>query len=51
MQVIFKELTKGFEEILLESLIKNEKKEIFKKIHTNLINITHTKINPITFSN
>ncbi len=38
MQVIFKELTKSFEEILLESLIKNEKKEEFEKIRKNLIN-------------
>ena len=38
MQVIFKELTKSFEETLLESLIKNEKKEEFEKIRKNLIN-------------
>ncbi len=38
MQVIFKELTQSFEETLLESLIKNEKKEEFEKIHKNLIN-------------
>ena len=38
MQVIFKELTKSFEEILLESLIKNKKKEEFEKIRKNLIN-------------
>ena len=38
MQVIFKELTKSFEETLLESLIKNKKKEVFEKIHKNLIN-------------
>ena len=38
MQAIFKELTKSFEETLLESLIKNEKKEEFKKIRKNLIN-------------
>ncbi len=38
MQVIFKELTKSFEESLLESLIKNEKKEEFEKIRKNLIN-------------
>ncbi len=38
MQTIFKELTKSFEETLLESLIKNEKKEEFEKIHKNLIN-------------
>ncbi len=38
MQAIFKELTKSFEEILLESLIKNEKKEEFEKIRKNLIN-------------
>ncbi len=40
MQVIFKELTKNFEEILLESLKKNEKKEEFEKIRKNLINQT-----------
>ncbi len=40
MQVIFKELTKSFEETLLESLIKNEKKEEFEKIRKNLINHT-----------
>ena len=38
MQVILKELTKRFEEILLENLIENGKKEEFKKIHKNLIN-------------
>jgi arginyl-tRNA synthetase len=38
MQTIFKELTKSFEETLLESLIKNEKKEEFEKIRKNLIN-------------
>ncbi len=38
MQVIFKELTKSFEETLLESLINNEKKEEFEKIRKNLIN-------------
>ena len=38
MQVIFRELTKNFEETLLESLIKNEKKEEFEKIRKNLIN-------------
>ena len=38
MQVIFKELTKSFEETLLENLIKNKKKEVFEKIHKNLIN-------------
>ena len=38
MQTIFKELTKSFEESLLESLIKNEKKEEFEKIRKNLIN-------------
>ncbi len=38
MQVIFKELTKSFEETLLENLIKNEKKEEFEKIRKNLIN-------------
>ncbi len=38
MQAIFKELTKSFEETLLESLIKNEKKEEFEKIRKNLIN-------------
>ncbi len=38
MQVIFKELTTNFEVILLESLIKNEKKEEFEKIRKNLIN-------------
>ena len=38
MQLIFKELTKSFEETLLESLIKNEKKEEFEKIRKNLIN-------------
>ncbi len=38
MQVIFQELTKSFEETLLESLIKNEKKEEFEKIRKNLIN-------------
>ncbi len=38
MQVIFKELTKSFEETLLESLIKNEKKEEFEKIRKNLVN-------------
>ena len=38
MQVIFKELTKSFEETLLVSLIKNEKKEEFEKIRKNLIN-------------
>ena len=38
MQVIFKELTKSFEETLLYSLIKNEKKEEFEKIRQNLIN-------------
>ena len=38
MQTIFKELTKSFEESLLENLIKNEKKEEFKKICKNLIN-------------
>ena len=38
MQVIFKELTKSFEETLLASLIKNEKKEEFEKIRKNLIN-------------
>ena len=38
MQVIFKELTKSFEETLLESLVKNEKKEEFEKIRKNLIN-------------
>ena len=38
MQVIFKELTKSFEETLLESLIKNEKKEEFEKIRKNIIN-------------
>ena len=38
MQVIFKELTKSFEETLLESLIQHEKKEEFEKIRKNLIN-------------
>ena len=38
MQAIFKELTKSFEETLLESLVKNEKKEEFEKIRKNLIN-------------
>ncbi len=38
MQVILKELTKSFEGILLENLIKNEKKEVFEKINKNLIN-------------
>ena len=38
MQVIFEELTNSFEETLLESLIKNEKKEEFEKIRNNLIN-------------
>ena len=38
MQVIFEELTKSFEEILLENLIENQKKEVFEKIHKNLIN-------------
>ncbi len=38
MQTIFKELNKSFEETLLESLIKNEKKEEFEKIRKNLIN-------------
>jgi len=38
MQVILKELTKSFEGILLENLIENEKKELFEKIHKNLIN-------------
>ncbi len=38
MHTIFKELTKSFEETLLESLIKNEKKEEFEKIRKNLIN-------------
>ena len=38
MQLIFKELTKSFEETLLESLINNEKKEEFEKIRKNLIN-------------
>ena len=38
MQVIFKELSKSFEETLLESLIKNEKKEEFEKIRKNIIN-------------
>ncbi|MDC3077966.1 arginine--tRNA ligase [Prochlorococcus sp. AH-716-O05] len=38
MQIIFKELTKSFEETLLESLIKNEKKEEFERIRKNLIN-------------
>ena len=37
MQVIFKELTKTFEANLLESLIKNEKREVFEKIHKNII--------------
>ena len=37
MQVIFKELTKTFESTLLENLIKNEKREVFEKIHKNLI--------------
>jgi len=38
MQVIYQELTKRFEETLLESLIKNEKKEEFENIRKNLIN-------------
>ena len=38
MQAIFKELTKSFEATLLESLVKNEKKEEFEKIRKNLIN-------------
>ena len=38
MQIIFEELTKSFEETLLESLIKNEKKEEFEKIRKNLVN-------------
>ncbi len=38
MQVIFKKLTKIFEETLLESLIKNAKKEEFERIRKNLIN-------------
>ncbi len=38
MHVIFKKLTKSFEETLLESLIKHEKKEEFEKIRKNLIN-------------
>ena len=38
MQIIFRELTKSFEDCLLESLIQNEKKEEFKKIRQNLIN-------------
>ena len=40
MLIIYKELTKSFENILLESLIKNNKEEIFKKIRENLI--THS---------
>ncbi len=38
MQVILKELTKSFEVILLKNLIENGKKEVFEKIHKNLIN-------------
>ena len=38
MQVIFKALTKGFEESLLDDLIKNQKREVFEKICKNLIN-------------
>ena len=38
MHVILKELTKSFEEILLENLIENGKKELFEQIHKNLIN-------------
>ena len=38
MQVIFKELTNSFEETLLDSLIKNEKREEFEKIRKNLLN-------------
>ena len=37
MHLIFKELTNSFEESLLESLIKNNKQEEFKKIRKNII--------------
>ena len=37
MQIIFKNLTKSFEETLLESLTKNEKKDVFEKIRKNLL--------------
>ena len=38
MQVIFKELINSFEEALLDSLIKNERKEEFEKIRENIVN-------------
>ncbi len=37
MYLIFKELTKSFEETLLESLTKHERREEFEKIRKNLI--------------
>ena len=38
MQLLFNELIKTFEETLLASLIKNDKKAEFEKIRKNLIN-------------
>ena len=38
MQVIFKELINSFEEALLDSLIKNERREEFEKIRENIVN-------------